>query len=62
MVNVYHSNKKKEELWGQELIYSMPRKLFNEISGEKFDSQKVIDYINDTYTLLGVVTEIHIEG
>lgn len=62
MNSVYYSKVNKDKIWGRELSYTMTRGEFKEICGDHFNPQKVIDYINDTYGLLGTVTELHLEG
>lgn len=53
-------------IWGRELEYVMPRGMYEALRDEapKNVNAKdwVIDYINDTFGLLGTVTEIRIEG
>ena len=61
MNNVYYSNINKDKIWGGELSYTMTKSEFKEICGDNFNPQKVIDYINDTYGLLGTVTELRLE-
>ena len=50
--------------WGRRISYSMPRAQYESITkntkGNKI--QDAIDYINESYGLLGVVTELIIEG
>ena len=62
MNSVYVSKVDKNDIIGRELSYTMTKDEFNEISGDKFNPQKVIDYINENGELLGTVTEIHLEG
>lgn len=62
MNNVYYSKTNKDKIWGRELSYTMTKGEFKEICGDNFNPQKVIDYINNTYGLLGTVTELHLEG
>lgn len=53
-------------IWGRELEYIMPRGMYEDLRNQapKNVNAKdwVIDYINDTFGLLGTVTEIRIEG
>lgn len=53
-------------IWGRELEYIMPRGMYEDLRNQapKNVNAKdwVIDYINDTFDLLGTVTEIRIEG
>lgn len=53
-------------IWGRELEYIMPRGMYEDLRDQapKNVNAKdwVIDYINDTFGLLGTVTEIRIEG
>lgn len=53
-------------IWGRELEYVMPRGMYEDLRNQapKNVNAKdwVIDYINDTFGLLGTVTEIRIEG
>lgn len=62
MVNVYYSRTDKNKIYGRELSYTMEQGTYNEICEGTFNPQKVIDYINETYGLLGTVTELHLEG
>ena len=56
--------RKKEHFWGRELEYIMPRQTFEDLTKDcktnKF--QFAIDYINQTYGLLGHVTSLILEG
>lgn len=61
MKNVYYSNVNKDKIWGRELSYTMTRTEFNALAKQGFDPQKVIDYINESYGLLGTVTELRLE-
>lgn len=53
-------------IWGRELEYVMPRGMYEDLREQapKNVNAKdwVMDYINDTFGLLGTVTEIRIEG
>lgn len=53
-------------IWGRELEYVIPRGMYEDLRNQapKNVNAKdwVIDYINDTFGLLGTVTEIRIEG
>lgn len=53
-------------IWGRELEYVMPRGMYEDLRDQapKNVNAKdwVMDYINDTFGLLGTVTEIRIEG
>lgn len=53
-------------IWGRELEYIMPRGMYEDLRDQapKNVNAKdwVMDYINDTFGLLGTVTEIRIEG
>lgn len=53
-------------IWGRELEYIMPRGMYEDLRNQapKNVNAKdwVIDYINDTFGLLGTATEIRIEG
>ena len=55
---------KKEQFWGRELEYIMPKAMFEDMTkdckGDK--NQYALDYINQTFGLLGHVTTITIEG
>ncbi len=62
MVNVYYSRTDKDKIYGRELSYTMEQGTYNEICEGAFNPQKIIDYINETYGLLGTVTELHLEG
>ena len=57
-------SQKKEDFFGRPIEYVMTSGLFDAITedckGDK--NQFAIDYINDTYGLLGHVTTITIEG
>lgn len=54
---------KEQKFWGRELEYIMPRQTFNDLTkdckGDKF--QYAMDYINQTYGLLGHVTSLVLE-
>ena len=56
-------NRKQEQFWGRELEYIMPRQTFEDLTkdvkGDKF--QFAMDYINQTYGLLGHVTSLVLE-
>lgn len=62
MNNTYVSNIEKENIQKPELTYILTRASFKELTGDNFNPQKVIDAINDSYGLMGTVTELHIEG
>lgn len=53
-------------IWGRELEYVMPRGMYEDLREQapKNVNAKdwVMDYVNDTFGLLGTVTEIRIEG
>jgi hypothetical protein len=53
-------------IWGRELEYVMPRGMYEDLREQapKNVNAKdwVIDYVNETFGLLGTVTEIRIEG
>lgn len=53
-------------IWGRELEYVMPRGMYEDLRSQapKNVNAKdwVIDYVNETFGLLGTVTEIRIEG
>ena len=53
-------------IWGRELEYVMPRGMYEDLRNQapKNVNTKdwVIDYVNETFGLLGTVTEIRIEG
>lgn len=53
-------------IWGRELEYVMPRGMYEDLREQapKNVNAKdwVMDYINETFGLLGTVTEIRIEG
>lgn len=53
-------------IWGRELEYVMSRGMYEDLRDQapKNVNAKdwVMDYINDTFGLLGTVTEIRIEG
>lgn len=57
------TSQKKEQFWGRELEYVMPRQTFNDLTkdckGDKM--QFAMDYINQTYGLLGHVTSLVLE-
>lgn len=52
--------------WGKSLEYVMPRNMYESLRNEapKNVNAKdwVIEYVNETFGLLGTVTEIRIEG
>ena len=56
-------NRSNERFWGRELEYIMPRLTFEDLTqkvkGDKF--QYAMDYINQTYGLLGHVTSLVLE-
>lgn len=60
--SAYYAKVNPNKIWGRELCYTMQNGDFNKICGDNFDPQKIIDYINETYGLMGVVTELHLEG
>ena len=53
-------------IWGRELEYVMPRGMYEDLRDQapKNVNAKdwVMDYVNETFGLLGTVTEIRIEG
>lgn len=53
-------------VWGRELEYVMPRGMYEDLREQapKNVNAKdwVMDYVNETFGLLGTVTEIRIEG
>lgn len=53
-------------IWGRELEYVMPRGMYEDLRNQapKNVNAKdwVMDYVNETFGLLGTVTEIRIEG
>ena len=53
-------------IWGRELEYVMPRGMYEDLRNlaPKNVNAKdwVIDYVNETFGLLGTVTELRIEG
>lgn len=56
---------KVENFWGKELEYIMPRQMFNDLTKDCTKADKfqfAIDYINQTYGLLGHVTSLVLEG
>lgn len=57
-------SKKIDPFWGRELEYIMPRQTFEDLTKDcktnKF--QYAMDYINQTYGLLGHVTSLVLEG
>ena len=57
-------SKKLDNFWGRELEYIMPRQTFNDLTKDcKTDKfQFAMDYINQTYGLLGHVTSLVLEG
>ena len=58
------TSQKQERFWGRELEYIMPRAMFEDMTkdckGDKY--QYAMDYINQTFGLLGHVTTITLEG
>ena len=56
-------NSKKELFWGRELEYIMPRRTFDDLTKDcKTDKfQFAMDYINQTYGLLGHLTSLVLE-
>ena len=56
-------SKRKETFWGRELEYIMPRRTFEDLTKDcKTDKfQYAMDYINQTYGLLGHVTSLVLE-
>ena len=55
-----------KSFWGRELEYVMPRGMYEDLREQapKNVNAKdwVMDYVNETFGLLGTVTEIRIEG
>lgn len=55
-----------KSFWGRELEYVMPQGMYDSLAAEAPKNVNprdwVIDYINQTYGLLGTVTTLHIEG
>ena len=53
-------------IWGKELEYVMPRGMYEDLRKQAPSNVNakdwVINYINDTFGLLGTVTTIRIEG
>jgi hypothetical protein len=53
-------------IWGRELEYVMPRGMYEDLRNQAPSNVNakdwVIDYVNETFGLLGTVTEIRIEG
>ena len=58
-----HGSIKEEFFWGPEIEYVMTRAQYEALTSEcKGDKMKfAIDYINQTYGLLGHVTTLHLE-
>ena len=59
--------KPKHEIWGREIEYIMGKEQFDAIANTRGNKNinpyiYVIEYINETFGLLGTVTEIRIEG
>lgn len=56
----------QKQIWGRELEYIMPRMMYDDLVSEAPKNVNtrdwVMQYINDTYGLLGTVTVLHIEG
>ena len=56
----------KKQIWGRDLDYIMPKEMFDNICSEAPSNVNkrdwVMNYINETYGLLGTVTSIHVEG
>ncbi len=52
------------EGWGTRISYAIPREQFENITKDTKSNkiQDAIDYINETYGLLGIVDELIIEG
>lgn len=50
--------------WGKRISYTMPREQFESITKDTKTNkiQDAIDYVNQTYGLLGVVDELILEG
>lgn len=61
---VYYTNVPDNKIEGRRISYTMPRSAYNALfkDKEKRDPQKAIDYINQTYGLLGTVVELHLEN
>lgn len=57
-------SQKQEQFWGRELEYIMPRGMYEaiteDVKGDK--NQAALDYVNQTFGLLGHVTTITLEG
>lgn len=53
-------------IWGRELEYVMPRGMYEDLRNQAPSNVNakdwVMDYVNETFGLLGTVTEIRIEG
>ena len=53
-------------IWGRELEYVMPRGMYEDLREQAPKNvnakDRVMDYVNENFGLLGTVTEIRIEG
>lgn len=53
-------------IWGRELEYVMPRGMYEDLRNQAPQNVNakdwVMEYVNDTFGLLGTVTEIRVEG
>lgn len=53
-------------IWGRELEYVMPRGMYEDLRNQAPQNVNakdwVIEYVNETFGLLGTVTEIRVEG
>lgn len=56
----------RKQIWGRELEYVMPQGMYDNLCAEAPSNVNkrdwVMNYINETYGLLGTVTVLHIEG
>ena len=57
-----------KNFWGQEIEYVMPRNMFDAIAAKREGKERntdpwmfVLNYINDTFGLLGTVTALSVE-
>lgn len=53
-------------IWGRELEYVMPRGMYEDLRNQAPQNVNakdwVMEYVNETFGLLGTVTEIRVEG
>lgn len=61
MKQIFLKNVKPEEVKYKEISYTLSKDSFNSLLGEKKNINDVFKAINETYGLLGTVTEIKVK-